>query len=151
MRPVEMDRTGILAAAMYAILDDRRYKDLLSSFSVRVELEPVANDEVLFGSTISGYIQLDSIRRREFAIQHIHDGDYGDIKVEVPYMMEHYGVDKSITRIDVKEPVEINFDKRTITYKHVHTLNMKNVAWDWQTVKAAAADIIGVILGEENS
>jgi hypothetical protein len=65
--------------------------------------------------------------------------------------MEYYGRDRSITRIDVKEPIEINFDKRHITFKHAHTLSTKNAAWDWASVKGTALDIIGMILGEENS
>lgn len=151
MRPVEMDRIGMLAAAMYAILDDRRFKDLLNGFSVLVELVPgLANDEVLFGSRISGYIQIDSIHRREFVIQFTYDGDYGDINVEVSYKTEYYR-DKSVACIDHDGPIEIDFDKRSVTYKRVEIFNTKNVAWDWMATKGTAADIIGMILNEKNS
>ena len=150
MRPVEMDRTGMLAAAMYAILDNRRVRDLLNGFSVLVELEPVANDEVLFGNKISGYIQIDSIHRRDFMIQFIYDGEYGDIKVEVDYKTE-YCRDKSIVRIDHEGPIEIDFGKRSITYKRVEIFNTKNVAWDWLATRGTAADIIGMILSEKDS
>lgn len=149
MRPVEMDKTGVLAAAMHNVLDDRRFKNLLGGFSVLVELVPVANDEVLFGGTISGHIQINSTCRREFTIQYDIDGD---IRVEVSYLTEYYQRNNPIAHIDdVEAPVEINFDKRSITYKHVHTLSMKNVAWDWQAIKGTAMDIIGMILGDKNS
>jgi hypothetical protein len=152
MRPVEMDRTGMLAAAMYSILDDRRFNKRLGGFSVRVELEPgLADDEVLLGDTISGHIQIDSIRRKEFEIVLIHDGDYGNIKVIVPYRTEHYQTYKPIAHINAKGPIEIDFDKRNITFIRVHTLSTKNVAWDWASVKGTALDIIGMILGEKDS
>ena len=35
--------------------------------------------------------------------------------------------------------------------KKVYNFNMKNVSWDWQSVKGIALDVIGAILGEENS
>lgn len=146
MRHVKMDKTGLLAAAIYSILENRLARNLVDSFSVQVELIPgLANDEVL-GSKIVGHIQLKNpIHRREFAIDSTCFDQ--DLRVEVSYKTSSYR-DKPIAHIDVKGPVEINFDKRTITYKHLHTFNMKNVSWDWESVKGTALDIIGMILSD---
>ena len=151
MRPVEMNKAGLLAAAMYAILEDRLAKGRVECFSVQTELPCSVIDATLFGTIISGYIRVNGICRRDFVIDFDFVTGSNTIKVEVPYKDEYYGRDRSITRINVKEPIEINFDKRHITFKHVHTLSMKNVAWDWASVKGTALDIIGMILGEENS
>ena len=152
MRPVEMNKAGLLAAAMYAILEDRLAKGRVECFSVQTELLPGSViDATLFGTIISGYIRVNGIHRRDFVIDFDFVTGSNTIKVEVPYKMEYCGRDRSITRLDVKEPIEINFDKRRITFKHVHTLSTKNVAWDWASVKGTALDIIGIILGEENS
>lgn len=151
MRPVEMNRTGMLAAAMYAILEDRESKELVEGFSVSTELTPgYDNDKLLFGSIISGHISLKGGGRREFVIDFTYVEDRG-IMVEVPYRIEYYSVDNPIAHINTKIPAEIDFAKRSITYKRVETFSMKNVSWGWREVKGTAADIIGMILGEENS
>lgn len=140
MRPViKMDRLGLLAAAMHAILENRRNAKLIIGFSV------------MFGNMISGYIKTrNHINGKEFVVAFTDDGD---IRIEVPRETVLYPKldTQTVTYIDVKEPIEINFEKRSITYKQVHNFNMKNVMWDWQSVFSTASDVIGVILGEENS
>ena len=151
MFSVKMNRTNMLAAAMFGILENRLSKGLVDDFSVLVETTPdLLNDGVLFGKMISGHIEIKGVCRREFVIYFSCDGNR-DIMIEVPDRTVYYPRNKPITRIDVKEPVEINFDKRRITFKRVHTFSTKNVAWDWQAIKGTAADIIGMILGDKNS
>lgn len=155
MRPVEMNRASMLAASIYAILEDRLAKARVNTFSVEIQLLPscFAKRDVTFGGTISGYIQLKNpIHRREFAIHDAYGIDDRDICIEVSCKTEHYQQDNPIAYIDdVKGHVEIDFDKRTVTYKRVHNFNMKNISWDWESCKSTALDIIGMILGEENS
>lgn len=140
MRSIEMNKASLLAAAMYAILEDRLAKGRVECFSV------------LFGTIISGYIQVNGISRRDFVINFDFVTGSNTIKVEVPHKTVLYPLNKqAITYIDVKGPIEVDFDKRRITFKHVHTLSTKNVAWDWASVKGTALDILGMILGEENS
>lgn len=151
MFSVKMNRTNMLAAAMFGILENRLSKGLVDDFSVLVETTPdLLNDGVLFGKMISGHIEIKGVCRRDFVIYFTCDSNR-DIIVEVPDRTVYYPRNKPITRIDVKEPVEINFDRRRITFKHVRALSTKNVAWGWQEVKGTAADIIGMILREENS
>lgn len=150
MRPVKMDRTGLLAAAIYAILENRRDKKLIGDFSVVIELMPtVINGQIMFGSTISGYIKTKNhINGKDFTV---YLTDY-EIKIEIPRKTVLYPLNtQAVTYIDVKEPIEIDFEKRSITYKKVYNFSTENVMWDWQAVKGTAADIIGAILGEENS
>lgn len=147
MRPIEMNRTGMLGAAIYAALEDRHSRNMVIDFSVRVELIPalaMANEDVVLGSRISGYIQTKSIGRRDFVIDFTC---FGELRVEVSYRKSSYR-GKSIACIDAKGPIEIDFDKRTIVYKHVYSLNLKNVSWGWQEVKGTAADIIGMIYSD---
>lgn len=148
MRPVKMDRLGLLAAAMYAILENRRYRKLIVSFSV--ELMPAINGQTLFGNTITGYIKIDNhIRGKEFVVTYNNDGN---LRIEIPRKRVVYTKpDTYVAYVDVKEPIEINFDKRSITYKTVIDFNMEKAAWDWYALNGIAADIIGTILGEENS
>lgn len=137
MHPVEMNKAGLLAAAMYAILEDHRLaKGRVECFSVQTQLLPAsAIEATLFGTIISGYIRVGS-HYRDFVIDFDFVTGSNTIKVEVTYKMECYGRDRSITRISTK---------------HVHTLSTENVAWDWASVNGTALDIIGMILGEENS
>lgn len=149
MRPVKMDRLGLLAAAMYAILENRRYRKLIVSFSV--ELMPtMINGQTLFGNTITGYIKIDNhIRGKEFTIGYKDDGN---LRIEIPRKRVVYTKpDTYVAYVDTKEPIEINFDKRSITYKTVIDFDMEKAAWDWYALNGIAADIIGTILGEENS
>ena len=140
----------MLAAAMFGILENRLSKGLVDDFSVLVETTPdLLNDGVLYGKMISGHIEIKGVCRRDFVIYFTYDSNR-DIIVETPYRTEYCPRNKP-TRIDVKEPVEIDFDKRRITFKHKRVLSTKNVAWDWASVKGTAADIIGMILREENS
>lgn len=151
MFSVKMNRTSMLAAAMLGILENRLSKGLVDDFSVLVETTPdLLNDGVLYGKMISGYIEIKGVCRREFVIYFTEDSNR-DIMIEVPDRTVYYPRNKRITRIDVKEPVEINFDRRRITFKRVDALSTKNVAWDWVSVKGTAADIIGTILAENNS
>ena len=147
MRPIEMNRTGMLGAAIYAALEDRHSRNMLGDFSVRVELIPalaMANEDVVLGSRISGYIQTKSIGRRDFVIDFTC---FGELRVEVSYRKSSY---RGMSRASIAAtgPIEIDFDKRCITFKHVHTLSTKNVAWGWQEVKGTAADIIGMIYSD---
>lgn len=148
MRNVKMDKTGLLAAAIYSILENRLARNLVDNFSVRVEVivpDGLPKNEVMLGSRISGYVQINSTRRREFAIDSTCFDQ--DLRVEVSYKTSSYR-DKPIAHIDVKGHVEIDFDKRTITYKKVHDFNMKNVSWDWESCKGTALDIIGMIYSD---
>lgn len=145
MRPVEMNKAGLLAAAMYAILEDRLAKGRVECFSVQTELLPGSViDATLFGTIISGYIRVNGIRRRDFVIDFDFVTGSNTIKVEVSYKTEHYQ-DK---RVNVNGPAEIDFENRSITYKRVHEFSMKEVAWDWMAVKGTALDIIGMIYSD---
>ena len=150
MRPVEMDKIGLLAAAMYTILEDRHYRKLVISFSVLVDLIPAnADDRVMFGN-ISGSIVTNtntSDRCKDFKIYFTGS----DLRIEVSNKTLLTPCDRTVVISDNEGPIEIDFDKRTITYKKVHTLSMKNVVWDWRSVGGTALDVIGIILGEENS
>lgn len=153
MRPVEMNRTGMLAAAMHAVLEDRLVKAEVKDFSVQIQLLPgcFPNQDVMLGNMISGYIKTrNHINGKEFVVAFTDDGD---IRIEIPRKTVLYPKldTQVVTYIDVKEPIEINFSKRSITYKKVYNFNMKNVSWDWKAVKGTALDIIGMILGDENS
>lgn len=151
MFSVKMNRTSMLAAAMFGILESRLSKGLVDDFSVLVETTPdLLNDGVLYGKMISGHIEIKGVCRREFVCYFTCDSNR-DIMIEVPDRTVYYPRNNKPTRIDVKEPVEINFDKRRITFKRVHTFSTKNVSWGWQEVKGTATDIIGMILREENS
>lgn len=151
MFSVKMNRTSMLAAAMFGILENRLSKGLVDDFSVLVETTPdLLNDGVLYGKMISGHIEIKGVCRREFVCYFTCDSNR-DIMIEVPDRTVYYPRNNKPTRIDVKEPVEINFDRRRITYKRVDQCSMKEVAWDWASVKGTAADIIGMILRAENS
>lgn len=154
MRPIKMNKIGMLAAAMYEILETKRNHSLVA-FSVLVDTTQTgsasASDEyIVFGEVISGHIQLDGQGTiREFKV---YLNTAGDLVIKITGSKKYY-VDNKIS-VNLSGEVEINFKDRSITetvteeWKHD---TIKSLAWDWQSVKGTAADIIGTILAEKNS
>ena len=155
MRPIKMSKMGLLAAAMYEILETKRCSPPVIAFSVLVDttqtVSASASDEyIVFGKVISGHIQIDGQGTiREFKV---YFNPLGDLIIKVTGSKKYY-TDNKIS-VNLTGEVEINFKDRSITEtvtKEWKYDTIKFLAWDWQAVKGTAMDIIGTILAEKNS
>lgn len=149
MRPVKMSKIGLLAAAMYAILEEKRSYPPVVGFSILIDTQVGASDNYnIFGEIISGHVQIDTQSTlRKFKV---YFNFTGDLVIEVTGNKTYYTTDNATVQLNGN--VEINFKDKSITSKEIHEFkNTKDVIWSWQAVKGTAADIVGMILAEKNS
>ena len=149
MRPIKMSKIGLLAAAMYAILEERRSYPPVVGFSVLIDTQVSASDEYnIFGEVISGHIQIDTQSTlKKFKV---YFNIAGDLVLKVTGNKTYYTGD--VINIEMSGNVEIDFKNKSITSREVHEFkHTKDIIWSWQAVKGTALDIIGMILAEKNS
>lgn len=153
MRPVKMNKIGMLAAAMYAILEEKRSSSPLPGtvvgFEVLVDTEISTTDEYNFlGEVITGQIVINSkICPLKFKV-------YYDINrnliIDVTGYKTRYTDDK--VNVYLQGNAIIDFKEKSVTQSTTHVFRCStDLSWDWKAVKATALDVIGMILGEDNS
>lgn len=144
MRPVEMNKMGLLAAAMYAVLEELKPQ---VSFSVTVgTLAIVGKAYDGFDKVITGYIVHGERGLLKFQV---YVNTYGNLAVRVTGAETHYSSDT--TRVEIHGNVEIDFKNKLIARTEEHEFGKEHALnWSWNGVKGTALDIIGSILGEQN-
>lgn len=143
MRPVEMNKIGMLAAAMYAVLEELRPQ---VSFSVTVGTRAIAGKEYDgFDTVITGYV----CGERGLSKFQVYVNTYGNLAVKVTGAKTHYTGDT--TRVEIHGNVEIDFKNKSIVCTEEHSFGKEHeLNWSWSAVKGTALDIIGSILGKQN-
>lgn len=146
MRPVEMNTMGMLAAAIYAILDEKAVTD----FSVLVEPPTTAHSNCEFFGNICGHARIQAAKADLTYDFKVYVNDKDTLVTEVTCNKCYYGLD--VITCNCSGDVEINFKDKSITYKESYDFLCTNLrSWCWQGVRLTALDIIRMILGEKNS
>lgn len=152
MRPVRMDKMGVLAATMYTLLAERKSTARIVGFKVNMEVLPGVIDNQ-FGNIV-GDIQVDYDQKdiREFSARIVEDFLVCEIKKDilVPKPTDQYN--GCYLNVENVTDLEIDFTKRTIRNRRVCEFKIDQMNWnDFVSLKGLALDIIGTILSEKNS
>ena len=152
MRPVRMDKMGVLAAVMYTLLAERKSTARVVGFKINVEVIPGITDNQ-FGC-ILGSIQVDYDQQdiREFSVRFVNNSVVCEIKQDIvaPKPTDEYT--GCYLNVENVTDIEIDFNKRTIRNRRVCEFNISQLDWsNFTSLKGIALDIIGMILAEQNS
>lgn len=148
MRPVKMNKISLLAAAMYAILEERRSTSPKRGTVREFEVLVNTTEFNISGEVITGTITINGqLSSRKFEVYFTTDED---LVIETTGQLTSY--DKDEVTIQLKGDVTINFKEKSVTSIRRHVFkHTERCAWNWQAVKGTAVDIIGVITGVEYS
>ena len=151
MRPVRMDKMGLLAGALYAVLAERKSSARIVGFHVNAEVLPGITDNQ-FGDII-GSVQVDYDQQdiRKFSVRFVNNSVVCEIKQDIvaPKPTDEYtGCYLNVENIT---DIEIDFNKRTVRNRRVCEFNISQLDWcNFTSLKGIALDIIGMILAEKN-
>lgn len=142
---ISMNKMGLLAAAIYSVLEVKRDypKSPLQDFVVNIDTDP--KTEAI--GIISGHLMLGTqsqLRKFQISI----DADHLTVKITNG---KKYFTEDEVSAIFTGELV-INFKDRFLQeIVKKDYANINDIEWDWRSVGGTALDVIGIILGEENS